>query len=445
MNAGEVPLDSLPGPARHLRAVATDLDDGWSCVWLVPDALVDTGDADDLLGVLESRPDAVRVPAPESRRKRRATPRSSPVEVPVDVPAWARTTLGVFDWDWPLESPPESGVESTSTVAQRLWTGCMGEEEMPDDPLGELALRGALHGRVIVLCAWEENDPEDVGSLLTRLPADAKQRGLPPGERPRVLVAARTADLPVRLLDGLDPVTTRVHWWWAACGRLDTAVVAATARPPRRADFVRDLVAAEVVVEVAGPNLALAAFLATGWDGLVATLPEHLKAFTHEGEVDLPRDLRHVRGSPERPPAELRPAWNAGLADYWDGQLRLTPVGGAPTPVDLATLVWRGQNRALTPLIDAHRARLEARVRSRASLAVLAEMSRGTAPPGHEADRRTVLELGAMAWAVQTSRVRLSTVDKQLLFRLRDARNALAHLRPLDDDELAGLADVLPP
>ncbi|MFI9812133.1 hypothetical protein [Saccharothrix variisporea] len=453
MNAGGPPLESLPGPAGHLRAIADDLDGGWSCVWLVPDSLVGSGDADNLLGVLESRADAVRVPAPQARRKRRTTPQPSAAPVPsADTPAWARATLGVFDWEAPRETPPETGVESTSTVAQRLWTACAGAEEPPGDPIGELAARGHLRGQVVVLCAWEEHDPDDVGALLTRLPAFAKERGLPPGERPRLLLAARTSDVPFRLLDHVDAVTTRVHWWWGTCGRLDTAVVAATTRRPgvRRADrgsIVRELVADEVLVEVAGPDLALAAFLAAGWDGSLAALPAHLEAFTHEVDVDMPRDLRHVRGNPERPPAELRPVWDAGLVDYWDGQLRISPVanGSTPSSANLASLVWRGQNRALTTIVDGHRARLEARVRSRASLAVLDEMSRGTAPPGQDTGERTILELGAMAWAVQTSRVRLSAAERELLFRLRDVRNALAHLRPLDDGELIRLAEVLSP
>ncbi|MFD1149306.1 hypothetical protein [Saccharothrix hoggarensis] len=455
MKSGRWELGSLPGPRGHVEALAEDLNAGLSCVWLFPDDLVDRGAADDLVELVGSHVETVRVPQPEVRRTsgQRGSARPS---APADdsLPSWARGGLGVFDWDESFHTVDVPTLESTSTVAERL---LMVSDAVPadgEDPLAVLASSDWLRRKVVVVRAWDENDPDDVASVLTRVTAHAKAHGVPPEERTRVLVAATLGGLPVRLLDQVDPVTTRVHWWWSVCGRLDTAVVTTAARPrnARRGTVtrvdVRELVAAEVVVEVAGPDLLLAEGLASSWDGRMATLREQITAFTHEEEDLVPRALRRSRGSGERPGEELRPAWNAGFADVWDGQLRISPAvrGVIGTAVDLDNLVWRGQNRALMPLVDGWRARLEEKVRARASSAVLAEMGRDArgGPAGSERPGRATLELGVMAWAVSTSRIRLPQADRDLLFCLRDARNALSHLRPLDDQELDRLARAIP-
>jgi hypothetical protein len=446
-------VELLPGPRRHLESVALDLDDGLSCLWLVPDDLVRRNVADRLLGTLESRADSVRVPVPEVLARQGEHRPTEVIEHDGAVPAWAESSFGVLDrtGDWNVVTPAEVG--STASVAERLLP--FAEETIRgsevDDPLAVLAASQWIRNKVVVVCAWEENDPEDIAETLTRLTAYSREHGMPRIERPRLLVAARLGDVPCRLFDQIDPVTTRVHWWWGAYGRLDTAVVAATYQQRRtqatRADFVRDLVAAEVLVEVAGPDLSLAEYLASSWDGRMVTLKEQLVAFEHaDTDVLLPR--RHLaRGRGKSPVVELRQAWTAGLVDLWDGEVRTSPaLDGVPgTAEEIATLVWRGQNRALTPLIDGLRAQLEEQVRSRASNAVIAELTRergnDIAEAGHE---RSTLELGTMAWAVATKRVHISKADRDRLFCLRDIRNALAHLRPLNDIDIEHIAAVLP-
>ncbi|MEO6089965.1 MAG: hypothetical protein ABIQ18_43335, partial [Umezawaea sp.] len=236
----------------------------------------------------------------------------------------------------------------------------------------------------------------------------------------------------------------------------DTAVVIAAARPPRRdrvprgpADVVGELVACEVMVEVAGPDLALADYLASSWDGRVGTLPDRIADLVYDGDDVLPAGPREWPRSGERPVGELRSAWACGLVDVWDGQIRVSPVvnGALPYEVDLDVLVWRGQYRALMPIIDGYRALLERKVVARASMAVLAELDREVkveGRPGLDQDSRTLLELSSMSWAVRTGRVRLPRPDSILLHCLRDIRNALAHHRPLTDRDVLNLAEVLP-
>jgi hypothetical protein len=448
----------------HLEWISVDLDEGLSCVWLVPDELVDRGIADELLGELAARPDSIRVPPPEGVA-------SCGSAVPVatrwpiagssakELPSWARDKFGLLDLDEPFVPVAPPATSTAVATADRLLTMFDSSGEFHSDPIAVLAGSQWLRGKVIVVVGWEEQNPKAVGTLLTRLTALAKERGLSPDDRPRLLVAARVGDLPGAVLDRIDPVMTRVHWWWGSTGRLDTAVIVAAARPRTdrrvpvgRIEALRELVAVEVLTEVSGPDLVLAEGLASSWDGRLTTLRERLAHNVREVPEIAPLGPRGWGRSGNRPPHEIRAAWALGLANTWEGQVRISPAvsGGRKYAADLDALIWRGQNRALTPLVDEYRARLEETVRSRASAAVLAELTREDRQesrgggPSPERNGRTTLELGGMAWAVGTGRVRFPRADADLLYCLRDIRNALAHLRPLTDDDLARMARVLP-
>jgi hypothetical protein len=442
----------LPGPRDHLDMLAADLDDGFSCVWVVPDELVESGAAGQLVDAVIARVGGVRVEAPQ--RGRVVVPavvRWEAVDV-AELPEWARSPLGLVESDEAEEREPAGVERPAETVADKL---CALFEVVPDgDLLGALVADERLVGRVVVLCGWDGWDAADLGACLTRFTALLKERGTPPARRPRLFVAVRENDLPARVLDGGDPAMTRVRWWWDVLGRLDTATVAATARRtvPRAAETLRDQVAAEVVIEVAGPDLLLAEHLAARWDGRLVTLGEQVEALPHEVAEDvLPARLDGRAGS-DSPARALRPAWRGGVLDRWDGRVRISPSVKVAASGDgvLDTLVWRGQSRVLTPLVDACRARLEKVLRDRAPQSVVELLEQQQ----EEEDRRRngararygrgVLELGAMAWAVAMRRVRLPSEDADLLFCARDVRNALAHLSPLTDEDVDRLAGVLP-
>lgn len=447
---------ALPGSRRHLNRLARDLDEGFSCLWIVPDHMVERGAVEKLLTVLEQRLDAVRVPAPEVfsvQRPRAALPRWGEVAASSgDIPGWARNAASLFDDEESFDVVEEPEVESSSSMAERLFSVVGEVAELDGDLLERIVSEGWMRGRTAVLRAWEEQAPDDVGTTLTRLTAHVKEYGVSPERRPRLLVAARLSDLPSDLLERVDPVTTRTRWWWGACGRLDTAVVVEAVRSDRVEDsqaggygHIRDLVAFEVLVEVAGADLELAAYLAANWDGKMASLAGQVRDIADHAGDPMPALPRNLRQSGDRPSHELRPAWDAGALELWEGQVRLSP--GAPGTLEapaLDALVWRGQNRALTPVIDSHRVRLEEVFRSRATMSVLAEMARGN--NGHmdrSAPQREVFELGPMAWAVSTQRVSLPYWAKKLLYCLRDMRNLLAHLVPLADGHLELLVQLL--
>jgi len=447
------PLVSLPGPARHIAALVSCLEAGMSCVWLLPEVLVDTNDADELLYELSAHVETLRVPGPGitevTPAPRRPVP--SPGRPPGPRPAWAVDRFGSTALTPARTDATEPGRtrRANTTIADRLLT------LLPDPAptLADVLVSPELRGKVLVVRAWHELDPALVGATAVQFAAMTKDSRVPPAERVRLLVLARERDISAGSLERLDPVTARVHWWWGAIGRLDTAVTVAAAQPHGgalvRPSFVSDHLFDDVVTEIAGPDLTLAHRLSSSWDGRTATLSSLIDAHV-EASGTVAHRTEEWHGRPRTPPRRLREAWNRGLADLWDGEVRLGAAmyrrERVPELVD--QYLWRGQNRALTPVIDRLRAGLEHRTRSMVSPAVLETLLAEENPtesgrrPGARPSRQ-VLELGRMAWAAHTGLIRLGHADRKLLYCLRDVRNALAHLSPLDDDTVNRLANAI--
>jgi hypothetical protein len=162
--------------------------------------------------------------------------------------------------------------------------------------------------------------------------------------------------------------------------------------------------------------------------------------------VAVPAAPRH--GRPSRPPLALRETWNHGLAELWDGEIRVSPLAEDPSAVieRLDQHLWRGQNRALTPVIDQLRAAMEDRVRTAIGVrgidALLAGDEDGDRPPTLRVTR-PVLEIGRMAGAVKSGELRVTEGERKLIYCLRDVRNSLAHLVALDDSTLSRLAQAI--
>ncbi|RLK54182.1 hypothetical protein [Actinokineospora cianjurensis] len=431
---------TLPGVRGHLDAVSADLDAGLSCLWVVPDDLVRSGTADELLDRLAARSDSMRVPAPVATRAPGgpARTRVEPVSGSTAPPDWAKGSFSLLKIDGASPARYDEPVADADPVIERVLALCGATAEPGVDPLLSAVRSPELRGAVVVLSAWHEHDRPGTSTLLSRLPALVKEQGQAPGDRPRLLVAARPEDL---VASTLDPVTTRTHWWWGVKDRLDTAVVVARVRRGRGNDagWLRERVTREVIAEVAGPDLVLADWLARSWDGAMARLPQQVAGLAYTAS-DVPSSAEHGHGR-DRPPLPMRAAWSSGLLDLWEGQARTSPA--ADRGVDLGALVWRGQNRALMPVVDEHRALLERVVLARASKSVLAELDSGATPRTNGRSPANALELGQMWWLVSSRRVTVSHAQRKLLLCLRRTRNALAHLQALDDDELAELTCLI--
>lgn len=495
---------SLPGVRLWLRRLLDDLRAGRSCLWLVPDAQIGHQGvgAEALMDeLLHELGDFLLVAPGEAG----ADPGEAPALAgPASVPALAPTVWGgadaLLDYDDGLAGfgsaprapaaaedrvvppPVRADADLLGRLAKELPAMPREAAGEPEDRMEEILSRltgggpgTAAETRVIVVRAWHEAVSTVATDLLRRLSAAVKEAGLPPGARPRLLVLATYSALPPELPDQMARENIGVHWWWGAVGRLDTATVVSTARPSRPGPAAHrrllEFVTQATIVEVCGPFLDVAAELAAGWDGVPESLPEALLravgaagpgadtasgSASASGGVGYPVLGRSDRAgsSVQQPDMAIRPAWNAGQVDAWDGQLRYDPRRelGREHEDTLRKRVWLAQNRALLPLLDDAREDFTEviRVRSRLPLAQLAERYRsrpvgGVVVPVAESTARGLsgLELGAMWGAHVNADVSLKRTEAERLRVFWDARNRLAHRTPLDAPRLDRLARAL--
>ncbi|WP_345437037.1 hypothetical protein [Actinoallomurus vinaceus] len=419
-------------------------------------------------------------PAEPDRIPRIPSPRA-PQASPTGQWTTAEPTLdyddGLSDFDSharpspPATAAPDPSVPMRSAAAELLerltkelrdpyWEGSPPTEGL-DDVLARLTEDRPVSPdtRVIVVRAWRETSPTAATDLLRRLTAAVKEAGLPPARRPRMLVVATPSDLPPELPDQISREDTTVHWWWGVLGRLDTATVVSVTRPhspgPAAHHQLLESVVQATVVEVCGPFLDLATELAARWDGVPETLPDELRhavSAVTRGHA-LMAITHRARRSALEPDNTLRPGWDLGLLDAWDGQLRCHPGCEPDLAQTVKTRLWLAQNRVLLPLLDDAREEFTEVIRHRSRLPApqLVERYRsrpvGTSPAfsanGGTAEALMGMELGAMWGAHLNSHVRLSRTEADRLHVLWDARNRLAHRTALDDRRLKRLVTEL--
>ncbi|MEV8585996.1 hypothetical protein [Streptomyces sp. NPDC051180] len=497
----------LPGVRTRLRDVTSDLAAGLNCLWLVTDAMVESGLADTLYReALAAAPVHVDVPAPA----RGTEPRSEPEPPPAASGAGAdddgaggdgRTGTGGrpegdelpyldlpddgFDLDlgWTLDGgPPRLPAPRRDPGTTRRdphgLTARLGDRlgVTPDQAVPALVARARGQRPVVGVRAWREHDGgQGAAALFRSLAAAVKEAGLPPGERPRLLVVARLGDLPEPLPDALRDGhgDTAVHWWWGVLGRLDTATAILSApdhgHGPGRArdplaDRVRRAVRSETVVEICGPDLELARLLVLEWDGAQHTLADALGRCLAATGAPPPGECPPLRriGALARPGTELRRAWSRGAVVSWEGRLRhhvavwhpAAPADGtAPAPTAdararLAALVSQAQQRVLTPWIEEARQRLAARALghlTRPVAAVVAEHAERPAAELRGDPERAFgeLQVGELLGAHISGSLALPPDDARLLRLLVMARNVLSHRSVLYDRTLDDLCAEL--
>ncbi|MDQ0830108.1 hypothetical protein QF032_001952 [Streptomyces achromogenes] len=482
-------LLELPGVRRQVDRITADLAAGLHCLWLLPDDLVDGGYAEELhRAALYSSPERLDIPAPSDEETAASSPSLEPGSVPAgrswdDLPVLADYDDG-FDIGWAPELPRQrTAPQQPTDVPEGPESGLLARlaKELsvtPGEAIDTLTDPGARWRPVIGVRAWKETAtaggpaaPErdrghDVARLIRALGAAAKQAGLPPENRPRLLVTARIGDLPSQLPDELerDLASSAVHWWWDTLDRLDSATVVAAvgargARPGRRhGELLRDrilrAVRDEVISEVCGPDLVLGWRLARRWDGSQRTLQGSLWACLDVGGAA--PAVRHQPvhlgvGSGHRPPARLRPVWARGLIQSWDGRARVHPAvwrrdGSAPD--QLRVLVSQAQARILLPWIEDTRQRLAPLALGGVTGPVADLVARyvGRLPAEHrenpEEAFRTI-EVGPMLTACRQGHLNLARAERQLLEQLVLARNVLSHRGVLFDRTLHALCDEL--
>ncbi|MEU4082460.1 hypothetical protein, partial [Streptomyces venezuelae] len=364
-----------------------------------------------------------------------------------------------------------------------------------DEAVATLVDPGRGRRPVVGVRAWTEPDDHDGGTspgtgpgtgtrarggaverLFRLLAAAVKDAGLPPGERPRLLVVARLRDLPEPLPDELRHGLgdTAVHWWWGALGRLDTATAVAPIldhgpdtsgrdRDPL-AERIRRAVRSETVVEICGPDLELARLLALEWDGAQHTLGAAVGRCLAAAPAPVPSACPPLRriGALLRPGAELRQAWAAGAVVSWEGRLRAhvgvwhpaAPADGPQPAPDgdvrarLTALVSQAQQRVLAPWIEEARQRLAVRALghlNRPVATLVADYAdRPPAYLGGDPERAFLeLQVGELLRAHVSGALALPPRDAALLRLLVTTRNVLAHRSVLYDRTLDELCAEL--
>jgi hypothetical protein len=281
----------------------------------------------------------------------------------------------------------------------------------------------AWHGSWVLVPGWEH---VDLGEVVDRWPAQVQACGLPVDDRPKLVLAARLSDLPRATITRIDTSIVAVHWWWGVLDRLDTetrlAAIAARRSNP---------IDAAVITELSGWDLACTDYLAHHWDRTTAGLPVAIDAYKQCAPTSFDTSsTSSTPPSPTRrgvtaPPAELEQAWRDGLVDRWGYSVRW-----APRTLDdkaVAQRMWMAHNRILIPYVDEERAHFEQLILAKGTPRALADL-----------DRRddNIVEIGSLAWLVDSRRVDIGRDRRRRLQAFRDLRNALAHREPVADELL---------
>ncbi|WP_345207481.1 hypothetical protein [Fodinibacter luteus] len=274
------------------------------------------------------------------------------------------------------------------------------------DPWWDLAHWPALRGQCAAVRSWEDA----VGDPVTRWEALTHESGREPRERFRLLVGVGLDDLEGSPLDRTPSLHVSVRWWWGVVDRLDTELYLSGRDP--------DPLAHAEAVEVTA--WALEGSCGGGTDG-------------HALATGLPRAVREHDRTPrthrQAPPPEIRPHWDLGLVELWDGRYR--PVAAAdPEGEERRVLRWRAQVRLLFPYLEEHRVRILREFLPKA-------LTVGVAPGFGD-----VWELGDMFG--QGRRVGLSLATYDHLKVARDVRNDLAHGRPAEPRQVELLREKIP-
>lgn len=214
--------------------------------------------------------------------------------------------------------------------------------------------------------------------------------------------------------------TLRVHSLFAVFTTLDTKVLLRQAAPGLSESRV------EEVAELAAHDVRLATELArltpASHDAYVSACRRRAEELGFAGE---PPELPDAARAPEREPGVLDSIWHTGAVDRFNGQLVLHP--GIASDDDVDRRLWRGQIRALLPMLDELRLRLLDEAHRRGIYPVPA--------------RGETIELGDLLRSLEGSRQHSALADAAR--QLTRARNELAHLKLVDEARRARMREAL--
>lgn len=370
----------LPGPARFISRATADLATGKSVILVFPDATVASGTADAVLEDL----------ATEGMRTAFCIESTDPFPARV---------LATFGADQVRET---DAAEWDTIIDWEPW-----------------------HGSWVFIPGWEH---DDAAEIIDRWPAQLNACGLTADDRPKLIIGVRLADLPRTKITHVDRNSVAVHWWWGVLDRLDTELRLATTFGATLSS-----VHTAVIVEVSGWDLACTDFLASEWDRTTSGIYGTLRDYREQagGSSDIPAITR-TRGGPTAPPAELEKSWREGMVDWWGHGVRWTAI--AADNDEVRRRLWMAHNRALIQYVDEERAHFEEMILKKAARDTLNDLR-------HRDD--DIIEIGSLAWLIETRRVDLGKADRERLQTFRNLRNALAHRKPVGDELMRRVVSYL--
>ena len=217
-------------------------------------------------------------------------------------------------------------------------------------------------------------------------------------------------------------------WWWARIARWDVAAHIADVAELAHHQGVLEDVRAESIVEVARWDLDLAEQLTVSWAGEPSQLPALLKDWQ---TVPAPaiNGGRYVGTDGLRPPGPVLAPWDQRAVEGWHDHLSVAACSLAAEPAKLGRLVWAAQARVLLPWIEERRAALHSQLTEILGARRLASVLREFFDPPVKADG--LVEIGVLDTVVRRTLGSRNAALRDASRRLREARNCLAHMRPL--------------
>lgn len=225
-------------------------------------------------------------------------------------------------------------------------------------------------------------------------------------------------------------------WWWARVARWDVAAHIADLAERAPVEGVLADIRTESIVEVARWDLDLAEHLVMGWAGEPRDLPSLLKDWRNVSTPTV-NASRHVGAEGIQPPDQLLPSWDQRVIEGWHDQLSVTTCSLVAEPEKLNRLIWAAQARVLLPWIEERRAALHIQVIEILGTQRLGIILHEWFDPPVNGDG--LVEIGVLDRVIRRALGSRNTEVRDASRWLREARNRLAHMRPLSLGEQESL------
>ena len=226
-------------------------------------------------------------------------------------------------------------------------------------------------------------------------------------------------------------------WWWARMARWDVAAHIADLAERGPLQGVLADVRTESIVEVARWDLDLAEHLMTTWEGEPGHLPSAPEGLAERIGSGYERQAATLAQEALRPPNPVLPSWDQRAVEGWHDHLSAATCSLAAEPDKLSRLVWAAQARVLLPWIEERRATLHIRVTQLLGAPRLASILDDWFDPPVDADG--LVEIGALDRVIRKALGSRNAELRDASRWLREARNRLAHMRPLSLGEQESL------